>query len=200
MKNTPYPQVKESDESELNLKQIFEQYAFYWKWFVISVFACLFIAFVYLRYAQKIYNTSAKILLQDEKQASGDMAGLAELATITGMGGSSAAFVNDQIEILRSRRLMRKVVETNRLYLSYYVKGNIKSSEVLEKDAPLKVLLLEPNHARLDSVAYTFTVSKKADSYKIKDEEGGTRDYTLGSKIQTPIGPISLVPHESNKV
>src|SRR5690606_830787 len=82
--------------------------------------------------------------------------------------------------------------------LSYYVKGSIKSSGVLEKHAPLKVLLLEPNHARLDSVAYTFTVSKKADTYKIKDEEEGSREYTLGSKIETPLGPISLVPQEGN--
>src|SRR5690606_4213356 len=198
MKNTPYPQVKESDDQELNLKQIFEQYAFYWKWFVVSVTVCLFAAFVYLRYAQKIYNTSAKILLQDEKQASGDMAGLAELATMTGMGSSSAAFVNDQMEVLRSRRLMRKVVDSNRLYLSYYMKGNIKSSEVLEKQSPLKVMLLEADQARLDSVVYTFTVSKKGDSYKIKDEQEGTRDYTLGSKLETPIGPVSLVPQESN--
>src|SRR5690606_31288598 len=137
---------------------------------------------------QKIYNTSAKILLQDEKQASGDMAGLAELATVTGLGGSAAALVDDQIGVLRSRRLLREVVETNRLYLSYSVKASIKSSEVLEKDAPLKVLLLEPNHARLDSVAYTFTVSKKADTYKIKDELQGTSAYTLGSKMETPIG------------
>src|SRR5690606_29233219 len=200
MKNTAYPQVKDSDEQELNLKQIFEQYAFYWKWFVISVLACLFIAFVYLRYAQKIYNTSAKILLQDEKQASGDMAGLAELATMTGMGSSSAAFVNDQMEVLRSRRLMRKVVETNRLYLSYYTKGSIKSSEVLESQSPLKVMLLEPDHARLDSVGYSFAVSKKGETYRVKDELDGTRDYILGSKLETPIGPISLVPQENNKL
>src|SRR5690606_34352570 len=198
MKNNAYPKIKESEDQELNLKQVFEQYAFYWKWFLLSVIACLFIAFVYLRYAQKIYNTSAKILLQDEKQASGDMAGLAELATMSGMGGSSAAFVNDQMEVLRSRRLMRKVVDSNRLYLSYYMKGNIKSSEVLEQHAPLKVLLLEPNHPRLDSVAYTFNISKKGNSFKIKDEQEGTREYNLGSKIQTPIGPISLVPQESN--
>src|SRR5690606_22927506 len=102
----------ESEDQDLNLKQLFEQYAYYWKWFLLSLFACLFIAFVYLRYAQKIYNINAKILLQDEKQASGDMAGLAELATMTGMGNSSAAFVNDQMEVLRSRRLLRKVIDT----------------------------------------------------------------------------------------
>src|SRR5690606_8269445 len=154
----------------------------------------------YLRYAQKVYNTSAKILLQDEKQASGDMAGLAELATMSGMGSSSAAFVNDQMEVLRSRRLMRKVVETNRLFCSYYMKGNIKSSEVVERQSPLKVIILEPDHARLDSMGYAFIINKKGDSYKIKDELEGTRDYALGSKLETPIGPISIVPQESNKL
>src|SRR5690606_5653454 len=99
-----------------------------------------------------------------------------------------------------SRRLMRKVVETNRLYLSYYMKGNIKSAEVLENQSPLKVMLLEPDHARLDSVAYIFTINKKGDGYKIKDEVEGTRDYTLGSRLETPIGPISLVPQENSKL
>src|SRR5690606_38469080 len=198
MNNTSDPKLRDQ-EQDINLKQVFEQYAFYWKWFVVSIIACLFMAFVYLRYAQRIYNVNAKILLQDEKQASGEMAGLAELATLSGMGSSSAAFVNDQMEVLRSRRLMRKVVDTNRLYLSYYVKGNIKSAEVLEKHAPLKVMLLEPTHERLDSVDYTFTVSKHGNQYKIKDEEEGTRAYVLGSKLETPIGPISLVPQASNR-
>src|SRR5690606_34896412 len=198
MKNTAYPQVKDSDEQELNLKQIFEQYAFYWKWFVISIIACLFVAFVYLRYAQKVYNTSAKILLQDEKQASGDMAGLAELATMTGMGGSSAAFVNDQMEILRSRRLMRKVVDTNRLYLSYFLKGSIKSAEVMEAQSPLKVVIVEPDHPALDSSAYVFTVSKKEETYILKDEDQGARIVQLGEKIDTQIGQIMIFPQERN--
>src|SRR5690606_12350529 len=138
------------------------------------------------------------ILLQDEKQASGDMAGLAELSNIAGMGSSSAAFVNDQMEVLRSRRLMRKVVDTNRLYLSYYLKGNIKSAEMLEEYAPLKVMILEPTHARLDSTGYNFVVSKKGGTYKIKDELEGIRDYKLGSRLETPLGPISIVAQEGN--
>src|SRR5690606_14747887 len=116
MKNNAYPKIKESEDQELNLKQVFEQYAFYWKWFLLSVIACLFIAFVYLRYAQKIYNTSAKILLQDEKQASGDMAGLAELATLTSMGGSSTNFVKEKKEILWLQNVKRKVMYKKRLY------------------------------------------------------------------------------------
>src|SRR5690606_39381945 len=131
MKNASYPKVKESDEQEINLKQLFEQYAFYWKWFMVSVLACFFIAFVYLRYAEQVYNVTAKILLQDEKQASGELAGLAELSALTGMGGGSSAFVADQMDIMLSRRLLLKVVEANRLNVSYFKKGNLRTSEIL---------------------------------------------------------------------
>ena len=200
MKNPSYPKVKETEDQEINLKQLFEKYDFYWKWFIVSVIVCLLIAFVYLRYAERIYNVNAKILLQDEKQASGDMAGLAELSDLTGMGSSSGAFVNDQMEILRSRRLIRNVVETNRLNISYFAKGNIKTAEMLESQSPLKMMLLEPNHPRLDSVSYSFTVSKKGTHYQLKDESNGIRDYTLGSRIETPIGAISLMSQGSKEL
>ena len=175
MNNTSYPKSKGKEEQEINLKQLVEQYAFYWKWFALSVVLCLFASFLYLRYAPRIYNANARILLQDEKQASGDMAGLSELANMTGMGGSSAAFVNDQMEVIKSRRIMRKVVESNRLEISYFSKGNIRSSEMLERQSPLKLILMEPSHPRLDSVGYTFIVSKNGSEYKIKDDKTGTR-------------------------
>src|SRR5690606_33952470 len=197
MNNTPSLPTKDSDDNELNLKQLFEQYAYYWKWFLISLVTCLFLAFVYLRYAQRVYNVNAKILLQDERQASGELSGLAELSNLTGVGGSSAAFVNDQIEVLRSRRLMRKVVDTNRLYFSYFVRGNIKSTELLEGQSPVKAILLEPDNPKLDSSRYSVSISKKGKNYQIKDELGGAREYHLGDSFETPVGPMKLIPQKS---
>ena len=90
------------EESDLNLRQLFEQYAYFWKWFLFSIAVCVFISVVYLRYAEKIYKIDAKILLQDEKQASGDLAGLAELASLAGGGSQTSAFVSDQIDVIKS--------------------------------------------------------------------------------------------------
>src|SRR5690606_15102074 len=187
-----YPQSNESIEQELNFKQLFEQYAYYWKWFVASILICLFTAFVYLRYAERIYSINAKILLQDEKQASGDMAGLSELANFAGIDGSSAAFVNDQIEVLRSRRLMRKVVETNRLYFSYHQKGKIKSTELLEDDSPVRISFLDSNLTRVDSTDYRLVLSKIERGYRVKDEFYGMRDYEINSPLETPIGNVTI--------
>ena len=83
MNKNEYPN-SQAEANEINLKQLFEQYAFYWKWFVISVVITVIVALIYLRYAEKIYSISAKILLQDESQASGELAGLSEIASLTG--------------------------------------------------------------------------------------------------------------------
>jgi len=132
--------VRERQGEDINFRQVFEQYSYYWKWFVISVFLVVGIAVVYLRYAQKTYSTTAKILLKDERSASaGELAGIAELSSSMGFGGNRVAFVTDQIEVLSSRRLMRKVVNQYHLNIIYGLKGKIRSKEVLEKEMPIIV-------------------------------------------------------------
>ena len=116
-----------SEEEEINLKQLVEQYAYYWKWFVLSLVVCVAIALVYLRYAEKIYSVNAKVLLQDENQASGELAGLGELASLTGVS-SGSAFIADQMDIMKSRRILRKVVEEHKLNIAYDAKGNVKNT------------------------------------------------------------------------
>src|SRR5690606_7059027 len=147
------------EESDLNLRQLFEQYAYFWKWFIFSILVCLSVAIVYLRYAQKIYKVDAKILLQDEKQASGDLAGLSELASLTGGGSQTSAFVSDQIDVIKSRRILRKVIESNKLNIYYNSQGNVKNSELLERQSPIKIVLLDPNNKNLDSLSYEVKIA-----------------------------------------
>ncbi|UZJ65467.1 Wzz/FepE/Etk N-terminal domain-containing protein [Sphingobacterium sp. KU25419] len=158
---------KDNQEAEINLRQLFEQYAFYWKWFVLSVLLALGIAVVYLRYAQKSYNTTAKILLKDERSASaGELEGIAELSSSMGLGTGRSAFVTDQIEVLSSRRLIRKVVDQHHLNIVYSVKGQIRSNEVLERDMPF---IIQP-HGDQDTVQMQLQVrSSDGNQLQIKN-------------------------------
>ncbi|RRN76756.1 tyrosine protein kinase, partial [Pseudoxanthomonas sp. SGD-10] len=158
MKKNNIPAISPEDESEVDLKQVFEQYAFYWRWFVLSIVVFVLAAFIYLRYAQEIYNVSAKILLQNESEATGELAGLAELSSLAGAGSPTSAFVSDQIDVLKSRRILRKVVEEHHLNITYQNTGKIKSSEVLEKDAAVKLVLLGDGGKLQDSAHYRFKV------------------------------------------
>jgi len=181
------------DAKAVHLKQQIDLYLHHWKLFLVFILISLFLGVLYLRYAQKVYYTQAMILLQDEKQASGEMAGLAELANLAGRTSSSAAYVNDQTQILRSRRILRKVVDANELNISYFIKGNIRESELLKKQSPIQLMILEPGHTRLDSVVYEINVSRTQDGYQVWDEMMEKRNYTIGQKIISPVGPISLL-------
>src|SRR5690606_3866658 len=88
---------------DFNLKQIFEQYAYYWKWFLFSTFFLVIASVIYLRYAENIYYTQTKILLQDESQSS-DLAGLSELSSLSNNGNTSA-YMADQMDVIKSRRI-----------------------------------------------------------------------------------------------
>lgn len=135
-------QIKENQDKEINLRQLFEQYAYYWKWFALSILLTVSSGLFYLRYAERTYSTTAKILLKDERSGSaGELAGIAELSSSMGLGGTRSAFVTDQIEVLRSRRLMRKVVDQHQLNVIYSKKGNIRTAEVLKHEVPFRLEL-----------------------------------------------------------
>jgi len=166
---------KSENREEINLRQLFEQYAFYWKWFLLSIIIVVGSAVVYLRYAQKTYSTTAKILLKDEKSASaGELAGIAELTSSMGFGGSRASFVTDQIQVLSSRRLMRKVVDQYHLNVLYAMKGKIRSFEVLEKDMPF---ILQPEN-NTDSILLNLQISGSKDQKALH-----VTDMVSGKKI-----------------
>ncbi|WP_312365611.1 GNVR domain-containing protein, partial [Sphingobacterium sp.] len=166
---------------DINLRQVFEQYAFYWKWFVLSITIAAGLSIVYLRYTEKVYSTTAKILLKDEKSASaGELAGIAELTNSIGFGGSRSAFVTDQIDVLLSRRLMRKVVDEHHLNVIYASKGKIRSTEVLEKDMPFAVRV----HGDQDTVAINMEVKfKNNNHFIVTDVKTGIKKDCLFNKV-----------------
>src|SRR5690606_334590 len=87
----------------------------------------------------------------------------------------------------------------NRLNTSYFAKGNVKTSELLETQSPVRLILLEPSHPRLDSIKYSLTIRRDHGAYIIEDEREGSREYSLGQKIASPIGPIMIIP-QKNKI
>lgn len=188
-----------NNEEEINIKQLIEQYAFYWKAFVISVVVCITLAFVYLSYAQKIYAISAKILLQDDSQGgAGELAGLSELASLTGGSGTSA-FVSDQIDVVKSRRILRRVVENNNLNIHYTIKKALKTTEVLAKELPFTMLVMSPitqEQSTNFQYNFTFQLSEDKKSFSITDEDEARDNLAFGQKIESPIGTLTFMPNQ----
>src|SRR5690606_21085719 len=197
-KSKPY-NAPQADSEELNIKQLVEQYAVYWRWFVVSILLSFIIAVLYLRYAEKVYSVNAKILLQDEKSSTGELSGLSELATFNRFS-STSAFVQDQMDVLRSRRIMRKVVEETSLNVWYFSVGKVKTTELMANDSPVRLVTAGADTSRLDSLSYKFQiVVKSASSFDLKDDYRTVKDLSFGEKFASPLGEIVVIPEKTIK-
>lgn len=186
------------EEEEINIKQLIESYARYWKGFLIGIGIALLLAVVYLRYTPKIYEVKSKILLHEQDKSEGDLAGLFENSGL----GVGSAFVADQMDVMKSRRILRQVIQANRLNITYYLHGRIKKEkEVLPEDNPLRLVIMEEGqNSALDSLEYAIDIRIRDDqTLEVKEEDKAVREVALGSEFSSPIGKLMLVPQERFK-
>ena len=116
-------------EEEIDLREELGKYIKYWSWFVLGVLVCLMVAFTYLKITTPIYHTLASIIIKDEKakSPSSEMAAFADLGLLGGMGTNS---IENEIGILRSKRMMTNVVKALNLNVTYYDEDAVKSPEL----------------------------------------------------------------------
>lgn len=136
--------IWQEQEDDFDLRNFVFKYLRHWHWFLISVLICSLCAWLYLRYSTPIYEVSATLLVKDEEKG---LAGGTEMLEELGMMGGSK-LVENEIEVLRSRTLMEKVVDKLNLTVSYWHDGRIRDSE-LHRSSPIKI-----NATELTQYAY----------------------------------------------
>ena len=110
------------DDSNIDIKQEVLRYLRYWPWFVASLLFFTFAGYFYLRYAPKIYQTSAKIKILDEGK------GL-ELPSSAFVFKRSNINLENEIEILTSYRILEQVASGLHLTSSFFEEGDIKTTQ-----------------------------------------------------------------------
>ncbi len=193
-KNNDYNQL---EDEQIDLRKLVEQYAYYWKWFVFSIIAALLLAVVYLKFTTKQYEVNAQILLSEKGSKSSQLDAVTDAALGNMSGGSNSA-VLDQITILKSRRFLLKVVNQNKLYVKYKINKGFESQEKLEKDAPLKLVVLN------DSIKYSedfkdnikIEILSSTQFKVLASEHIKSETYQFGQKITTKsLGEILFLPN-----
>ena len=190
----------ENHEEEINIRQILEQYLYYWKWFVLGVIVSLIFAFIYIKYAQKQYQVSAKILLNEKESATGELAGLMDQAMLGG-GSSTNSEVGDQIDVLKSKRLLTKVVEKNNLNIQYFSVGRVAEIELTHDKSPIRFIFLNEENKNKDNLndKYLITILSNT-KFKLENKKTGkTNEYAFGQKISEKSGNFIISPNSEIK-
>ena len=140
MKETDFNEAQESKEENIDVKELLFKYLIHWPWFVGAVVVCLIAAWVYLYTSTPVYNISATVLIKDDKK--GGSAGMLSGLESLGLDGmiSSSQNIDNEIEVLRSKTIVKEVVEDLGLYISYTDEDEFPSRNMY-KTSPVQVSL-----------------------------------------------------------
>lgn len=117
-----------SENEDIEIQAILNRYLVHWPWIVLSVIVMLVGAHLYLRYTPNIFNTTAKVKLLTDREAS-DLS--LDLDKLLGKG-----YVNleNETAVFQSFRIHRQVVDRLNLQTSYFQVGRVTESQKF--DAP----------------------------------------------------------------
>jgi capsular exopolysaccharide synthesis family protein len=174
------------EEKETNFMQQFaSKYIPYWPLFLIAILIGLVAAHIYLRYTTPMYQAAATLIIKDEKKGNEESKLVESLDQI-----SSKKIVENEIEILQSRKLMENVVRKLGLYAPVYKKGDVH--DVLAyTQSPVTIFALYPDSLRsydkidinYDRVQNTVTLDHKY-------------SFPIDSLVTTPYGRLKFMPNK----
>lgn len=189
--------VSEEQGSDFDYREIWTAVILHWHWFVISVVACLVVAFLYLRYTAPVYTTWTELLIKEDdpyarRMQGGSMLNLSQMGIMTNTNG-----FDNEVEILGSKTLAKRAVTGLKLYVTYAYEGTFRDKE-LYRNSPLTADMAV---ADLDTLpgAVRMEVTMSSGEYLVKGEAARqpfeTTVKEFPAQIKTASGVVMLTPN-----
>ena len=198
VENNNFNNVDNQEEGGINLVEWFFKCLNKWHWFVISIVACIAVAYVYTRYQTPQYNISASVLIKEKDKRSGQADALMAMQDM-GMFSVTSSFDNE-LEILKSRTLVKSVVTDLKLYINNYKDNKFGYSTPLYHNEPVTVFITPEDAVRFEKGARLETTIRTNGKLSVKLEyEIGEQEYEfdyeyeqLPAVVSTDYGVITL--------
>ena len=190
----------QQEEEPLNLYAIFFKYLVYWPWFVVSVLICVVGTYTYLRYQAPVYNISSAVLIKDQDNKNKGAGAFAAMQDM-GMMSMTSKFDNE-VQILKSQTLVKKVIIDLGLYINESEKRALGYNLPLYKNEPVKVFMTAEEADKLEGTVkmdMDYTVKGSLDvevEYKLLgDEKKLTHHFDqLPAALPTEVGVLTFTP------
>jgi len=165
------------ETSEKNLfQQLFFRYWPYWPMFALLMICGVGVAYIYLRSTTPMYESSATILIKDEKKGLDDSKILESLNPL-----SSKKIVENETEIIHSRTIVSEVVKELGLYAPVFEKQGFLAKTAYTS-SPITIKLQHPD-SLIETPKVDFTWSPTTKEVIINKI-----NYPINTWINTPWG------------
>ncbi|MEN5306460.1 polysaccharide biosynthesis tyrosine autokinase [Chryseobacterium cucumeris] len=146
MNNQKSSQFSEEENSiiKINVGEILKPYIRKWPWFIISAFIALIIGYISLKFMVPIYSVQSTILIKDAKNSSSSVMAndLGVLPDLSGIGGLKTNSIANEIEVLKSKKMMSEVISSLNLQTNITAKGKIRTLELYKETSPVEVRVI----------------------------------------------------------
>ena len=201
-------EFQEEEAPLFDFKQLWMLFVLNWRWFIVSVVACVMIAFVYLWFRPNPVIVSSNMqILGESKQGGGSAAAVSKALNAMPVSlGSSVSTGSEGVEtvkrMLTSTTLIKDVVKDLGLYAEYSV-DSWGRKYILYKTQPI-VVTLDPAHLKwFDEEMLTayhhidLTIHKTGGAYHVAAMADGAelpeQTYkSLPATVKTDIGILTI--------
>ncbi len=160
------------DNDKFNFKEELEKYLYYWKWFILALCIAFGSAYYFLKKTPPLYNSCAYIMIKDNLKSgiSDELKAVSDLGIV---GNGSTNNPENEIFIIKSRKIISRVVDSLELNISYF--KNLESNTIeAYKNNAIKIVFLDEKgmHRSVDTVLVVSPTEKNR--FTIKNVDGDT--------------------------
>lgn len=158
---------------QLHISEIIKPYLKRWPWFILGLILSVIGAYFYLKTQKSVFEIVSTVLIKDAKTTPGGQ-DFAVLKDMTGIGAIGSDGVENEIEIFKSKKLMRTVVKDLNLQTDIFLDGKFQTRELYGKSTPVIVNVVgeKPDgkpiadFARLKMDGDKLTLSSESNEFK----------------------------------
>ncbi|MDE6120735.1 MAG: hypothetical protein K2F63_02990, partial [Muribaculaceae bacterium] len=180
----------------IDIQALLRQYFSKWYLFVISVLACCFLAFMYIKIHQPKYAVRANVLISQDDNNNMEAGAMGALGAIGNIFGSDG-YVEDEIFIISSHSLYSEVVKELGTNITYRVRTGFLRNELCYPGEPVRVT---PAEGMLDTLAtsiYFVVKMKENGKTSIKGKirrstVSEVKNVELPYVLDTPLGQFTF--------
>ncbi|SFW12198.1 GumC family protein [Chitinophaga sancti] len=182
-----------SKPAAIDLNDLLKKLAFHWPLYLILTLLSVLGAFIYLKYANPRYMSSAKLYLKDEKKGGGEEMDMLKSLSLFNSGKN----IENEMEVIKSPILIAKVIRNNHFNIRYYRKQTVRNEELYE-NSPFNITILTDT-ANIGN--YVFDVTPFNAGLKVKAEYGDdqTKAFTAKSGVPFTVGNDQFIITYSGK-
>lgn len=180
--------LENEETAGFDYKAFLVQLLMRWPWIVGCLVVALAVSYFYVQTITPTYTVSSSVLIKHDKNGSG-MNGMEELGFVT----TSTQVFDNEIEILRSRSLIRKVVTSLDLYITHAYDGRFRNHELYHR-SPVQVWVT-PEEA--EKMGYAEVMMRRNGSsldvrINVGDETYSREFDSIPAVFPTPCGVFSF--------